>query len=173
LGQKAIAIVLVAVFAVVLGILFMTYSGLTAEQRDLDNRLKVAQTREPVLAAERADLQTALAQARSARDEAAGAFPSELHSIEYGEHLFDLMDIANQRLPSLPFPRPSSTSAGPVTYTTAAFALPVSGTPHDLYRFIDIITADDRFASTAFTSITLNVADGSATVNVVIYAYRR
>jgi len=151
----------------------MSYSSLTAEQRALENRLAVAQAREPRLVSEKADLQTELAQARSARDEAAGAFPRELHSIEYGEHLFDLMDIADQALPSLSFPRPSSTSAGPVTYTTASFTLPVSGTPDDLYRFIEIITADDRFASTAFTSVNLNVAGGSATVSVVIYAYRR
>jgi hypothetical protein len=48
----------------------------------------------------------------------------------------------------------------------------VSGTLENIFKFIDTLRTDERFASTQIKSINMNVG-GSANINVDIYGYQR
>jgi len=60
---------------------------------------------------------------------------------------------------------------GSVTYSVVSLSLPVSGTLENIFKFVDIIKTDPRFASTQVNSVNLNVGGGSATIAVDIYGY--
>ena len=171
LSRKFRVILGIVIFAVVLGILFNTYSGQVAERDELSDRLMVAEGRLPGLTAEKGDLQKQLTQARSLRGTSQAKYPESVESIEYGEYLFEIAEKCNVTLASLSFPRPSDTKQGAVTYSVVSLSLPISGSLANIFEFIQTIRTDARFASTRVKSVSLG--GGSATISVDIYGYKR
>ncbi len=175
LNKKALAVVIICALAAVLGYLFMTYSQLLADQTDLERRLTVAQNRIPALVSEKESLEGQRSSARSALSSAQDRYPREIHSIEYGEHIFEIVKKCNLTMTSLTFPRPAARQEGPVAFQVVSLSLPVSGKLSDIFEFIRVLRTDDRFGSTEVKGITLSI-DGetaSATISVDIYGHRR
>jgi hypothetical protein len=148
----------------------MIRSEQATELEDLNQRLETAQARLPVLTAQKNDLQDELASAQSSLDSSKTQYPQEIHSIEYGEHIFDIVEDSNLGLSSLSFPRPSGTTEGSVTYRVVSLTLPVSGTRDNIFDLMDTINTDPRFASTRVKSVVLS--GKGATINVDIYSYK-
>jgi type II secretory pathway pseudopilin PulG len=154
------AVIIVALLAVV----FTIYFQQVREQRELNEQLETATARSVVLTADKQDLEDELAQAQSLLDTSQAQYPQEVHSIEYGEHIFEIIDDCNLTLGSLNFPGPSSTQV--------SLSLPVSGSVDNIFELIHTINTDDRFASTSINSIKLN-AGGGATISITIYIHQR
>jgi len=165
-GLIAVGIILIAALVS----LYIVYSGQATERAGLTDRLETAQARLPLLTAQKNDLENDLAQAQWELDASAAQYPQEIHSIEYGEHIFEIVEECNLQLSALNFPRPASATQGSVTYRVVSLTLPVSGTLENIFKFIDIINTDPRFASTQVKSV--NLAGGGATIAVDIYSYR-
>jgi len=173
IGKKVWIILGIGVFVVVAAILANTYVGQLAERDDLTARLSVAQRRLADATAEKGELEEDLAAAESRLARSQGKYPESLHSIEYGEHVFDIVRQSRVSIPSLSFPTPSNATEGPVTYRVVGLSLSVSGGLSNVFDFIEVVRTDPRFATTRVNSINLNVRDGSAGISVTIYAYRR
>ena len=154
------AAIIIALLCVVLTIYFQQ----VRERQDLNERLDSATALSVKLTADKEDLEDELAQAQSSLNTSQAQYPQEVHSIEYGEHIFELIDDCNLTLNSLSFPGPSSTSV--------SLSLPVSGSVADIFEFIHTINTDDRFASTSVNSVSLNIG-GGATISITIYIHQR
>jgi hypothetical protein len=164
LSRKVALIVGIAVIVALLCVVFTIYFQQVRERQDLNERLESATVRSAQLTAEKGDLEDDLAQAESLLYTSQAEYPQEVHSIEYGEHIFELIDDCNLTLGSLSFPKPSSTKV--------SLSLPVSGSVADIFEFIHTINTDDRFASTSVNSVNLNVG-GGATISITIYIHQR
>jgi type II secretory pathway pseudopilin PulG len=173
LSRKVWIILGIGIIAVLLGIVFSVYSQQVREQQELNERLDTARVLSTRLEADEEDLENELAQAQSLLNRSQAEFPQAIESIEYGEYLFEIADRSDLTLASLSFPQPSAMTAGAVTYSVVPLSLPVSGALADIFKFIDIIKTDARFASTEVKSVNLNVIGGDATISVVIYGYKR
>jgi hypothetical protein len=171
--SKVGLIVAIVVIVVALVVLYTAlYLPQTAERDDLTQRLDTAQNRLPVLTAQKSDLEDELASAESSLDASEAKYPQEIHSIEYGEHIFEIVEECNLTLATLSFPRPAGVTQGSVTYRVVSLTLPVKGALENIFKFIDTINTDPRFASTRVKSVNLNVGGGSATIAVDIYGYK-
>lgn len=170
LNSKVGLIVIIVVIVAALAGLYTVYSRQAAERTQLNERLDSAQTFLPVLGAQKSDLEGQLASAQSSLDASRAQFPASVESIEYGEYIFELVETCNLQLASLSFPRPAARTVGSVTYYVVSLSLPVSGTLENIFKFIDLIKTDPRFASTQVKSV--NLAGGSATIAVDIYGYK-
>jgi hypothetical protein len=168
-GKVGLIVIIVVIVAALAG-LYVVYHRQAGERNDLNARLSEAQTLSPVLGAQRSDLQDQLASAQSSLDASQGQYPASVESIEYGEYIFELVETCNLQLASLTFPRPAARTVGSVTYSVVSLSLPVSGTLENIFKFIDLIRTDPRFASTQVNSV--NLAGGSATIAVDIYGYK-
>jgi hypothetical protein len=164
LSRKVALIVGIAVIVALLCVVFTIYFQQVRERQDLNERLESATVRSAQLTAEKGDLEDDLAQAESLLYTSQAEYPQEVHSIEYGEHIFELIDDCNLTLGALSFPKPSSTKV--------SLSLPVSGSVADIFEFIHTINTDDRFASTSVNSVNLNVG-GGATISITINIYQR
>jgi hypothetical protein len=131
-----------------------------------------AQVLQSQLSASKSDLESQLASAQSQLGTSQTKFPQAIESIEYGEYIFELAEECNLELASLSFPKPAARTVGSITYSVVSLSLPVSGTPEDIFEFIDLIKTDPRFASTEVKSVNLNVDGDSATISVDIYGYK-
>jgi type II secretory pathway pseudopilin PulG len=165
-GLIAIIVVIVAALAG----LYTVYSRQAAERTQLSERLDRAQTLQSQLTASKSDLEDQLASAQSSLNASEGQYPASVESIEYGEYIFELIERCNLQLASLSFPRPAARTVGSVTYSVVSLSLPVSGTLENIFKFIDLVKTDPRFASTRVNSV--NLAGGSATIAVDIYGYK-
>jgi len=165
LGKKVGLIIVAVVIVGLLCLVVTIYFRQVREQQDLNERLDSATARSAQLITQKADLEDELAQAESLLDTTQVEYPQEVHSIEYGEHIFEIIDECNLTLDSLSFPSPSATQV--------SLSLPVSGTVADIFEFINIINTDDRFASTQVNSVNLNVGGGGATISITIYIHQR
>jgi len=165
LSKKIGLIVGAGIIVALLCIVLTVYFQQAREQQELNERVDSATVLSTVLTAQKGDLEDELAQAESLLNTSQAEYPQEVHSIEYGEHIFEIIDDCNLTLGSLSFPRPSSTQV--------SLSLPVSGSVADILEFIDIINTDDRFASTSVNSVNLNVGGGGATISITIYIHQR
>ena len=164
LSKKVGLIIGAGIIVVLLCIVFTIYFQQVREQQELNERLDSATALSAGLTAQKGDLEDELAQAESLLNTSQAEYPQEIHSIEYGEHIFEIIDKCNLTLASLSFPRPSSTQV--------SLSLPVSGTVADIFEFIHTINTDDRFASTSVNSVNLNVG-GGATISITIFIHQR
>lgn len=155
------AVIIVALLVVVFNIYFQQ----VRERQELNEALDSATALSVTLKADKEDLEDELAQAQSLLNTSQAEYPQEVHSIEYGEHIFEIIEECNLTLGSLSFPKPSSTQV--------SLSLPVSGSVGDIFEFIHTINTDDRFASTRVNSVNLNVGGGSATISITIYIHQR
>ena len=165
-------IVIIVVIVAALAGLYTVYSRQAAERSQLNERLDTAQTLQAGLTASKTDLEGQLGQAQSSLNASQAQFPASVESIEYGENIFEIAERCNLQLGSLSFPRPTSRTVGSVTYSVVSLSLPVSGTLENIFKFIDMIRTDPRFASTQVNSVNLEVAGGSAAIAVDIYGYK-
>ena len=172
LSSKVWLIVIIVVLVAALAGLYTVYSRQAAERADLTERLESAQSLLPGLTVSKSDLEDQLASAQSSLSTSQTQYPQEIHSIEYGEHIFEIVEECNLQLTSLSFPRPAGVTQGSVTYRVVSLTLPVSGSLENIFKFIDIINTDPRFTSTRVKSVNLNVGGGSATIAVDIYGYK-
>ena len=164
ISKKVWLIVGAAIIVALLCVVFTIYFQQVREQQDLNERLDSAAARWVKLTADKEDLEDELAQAQSLLDTSQAEYPQEVHSIEYGEHIFEIVDKCNLTLATLNFPRPSSTAV--------SLSLPLGGTVADIFEFINIINTDDRFASTRLNSVNLK-GGGGATISITIYIHKR
>jgi len=171
IGRKALLVLgAVAIVAalVVVGMLYFRQAG---ERADLNDRLDRAQTLVPGLSKQKQDLEGQLASAQSSLETSKAQFPESVDSIEYGEYLYEIAADCNVYLDSLNFPRPAAATLGGVACSVVSLTLPVSGTLENIFKFIDTIRTDERFASTLIKSINMGFG-GSASINVDIYGYQ-
>jgi len=164
ISKKVGLIVAAVIIVALLVVVFTIYFQQVREQRELNERLDSATARSVQLTAQKGELEDKLAQAQSLLDTSQAEYPQEVHSIEYGEYIFEIIDDCNLTLASLSFPKPSSTQV--------SLSLPVSGSVADIFEFIHTINTDDRFSSTSVNSVNLN-AGGSATISITIYIHQR
>lgn len=167
----AIAVLLVAALAV----LFTLYSRQAAERNDLNERLDRAQVLLVGLGAQKTTLEDELAQARSLLDTSRANFPQIIESIEYGDDLFDIAADCNVQITSLSASLPEDEKVGAATYSVSSFVAIVSGTTENILAFILAITTGDDFQlpwSADVTSINMDAARSTATVNLDIYGYK-
>lgn len=172
INSKVGLIVIIVVIVAALAGLYTLYSRQAAERSQLNERLDTAQTLQAGLTASKTDLEGQLAQAQSSLNASQTQFPASVESIEYGEYIFEIAERCNLQLASLTFPRPTARTVGSVTYSVVSLSLPVSGTLENIFKFIDLIRTDPRFASTQVNSVNLNVGGRSATIAVDIYGYK-
>jgi hypothetical protein len=171
-SRVGLIIIIVVIVAALVGLYTGVYRPQAAEQEDLIARRDRAQVLQPQLSADKSDLEGELVSAQSSLDASQTQYPQEIHSIEFGEYIFEIIEECNLQLASLNFPKPTSLSQGSVTYSVVSLSLPVSGTVENIFKLIDIIKTDPRFASTRVSSVNLNVGGGSATIAVTIYGYK-
>ena len=164
-SSKKVGLIIGAVIIVaLLCVVFTIYFQQVRDRQDLNERLDSATALSVKLTADKEDLEDELAQAESLLDTSQAQYPQEVHSIEYGEHIFEIIDDCNLTLASLSFPGPSSTQV--------SLSLPVGGSVADIFEFIDTINTDDRFASTRVNSVDLK-GGGGATISITIYIHQR
>jgi hypothetical protein len=171
-SRAGLIVIIIVIVAALVGLYTAVYRPQAAEREDLIARQDRAQVLQPQLGASKSDLEGELASAQSSLHASEAKYPQEIHSIEYGEYIFELVEECNLQLASLSFPKPASVKQGSVTYSVVSLTLPVSGTLENIFKFIDLIKTDPRFASTRVKSVNLNVAGGSATIAVDIYGYK-
>ena len=172
LSSKVWLIVIIVVVVAAVAGLYTVYSRQAAERDDLTERRDRAQMLQSQLTDSKSDLENQLASAQSSLSTSQAEFPQEIHSIEYGEYIFEIVEDCNLQLSALSFPKPAGVKQGSVTYRVVSLTLPVSGALENIFKFIDTIKTDPRFASTRVKSVNLNVAGGSAMIAVDIYGYK-
>jgi type II secretory pathway pseudopilin PulG len=171
-SRVGLIVIIVVIVAALVALYTAVYRPQAAERDDLTARRDRAQVLQAQLSASKSDLEGELASAQSSLDNSQAQYPQEIHSIEYGEYIFEIIEECNLQLATLSFPKPSSVKQGSVTYSVVSLTLPVSGTVENIFKLIDIIKTDSRFASTQVNSVNLNVGGGSATIAVTIYGYK-
>ena len=171
-SRAGLIVIIIVIVAALVALYVALYLPEARERDDLIDRRDRAQVLQSQLSASKSDLEGELASAQSSLDSSKAQYPQEIHSIEYGEHIFEIIEESNLGLATLSFPKPGSSSQGSVNYRVVSLTLPVSGAVENIFKLIDIIKTDPRFASTRVNSVDLNVARGSATISVTIYGYR-
>ena len=170
-SRTGLIIIVIAVVAALVALYLAMYLPQTEERNDLINRRDRAEVLQSQLSDTKSDLENELASAQSSLDSTRTQYPEEIHSIEYGEHIFEIMEECDLQLGTLSFPKPSGSKQGPVTYSAVSLTLPVDGMVENIFKLIDIIKTDPRFVSTSVNSVNLNVGGRSATISVTIYGY--
>ena len=182
LNKKVWLIVVIVIFAVVLGILFSIYAGQARELGQLEKALNATEKLESGLEAQitgSAGLKNQLEQAEKELKEKKKQFPESVESIEYDDDLFEIADDCNVGLTKLTASKPTNKTVGTVTYSVSSFVVVVQGSIDNILEFIYAIRTGEGFDlpdfpwSAEVTSVKINVSGGSATVNLVIYGYKR
>jgi hypothetical protein len=172
IGRKALLVlgaVLIVAAIVVVGVFYSRQAGQRGQWND---RLDRAQTLLPGLTSTKNNLEDQLISAQSSLEETRVKFPESVESIEYGEYLFEIADDCNVNLNTLSFPKPAATALEGVPCSVVSLTLPVSGTLENIFKFIDAIRTDDRFASTRVKTINMNIGGSVATITMDIYGYK-
>jgi len=176
LSKQVWLVVGIAVLAVVLGFLFMTYSQTAEDHRQLKDRLTVAQTRLPGLTAQKADLQNQDSRARSSLETSQAKFPESVASIEYGDDLFDTADESKVRIIKLTASSPVDRQVGAITYSVSSFVVVVKGDVKDMLDFVHALRTTEDFQlpwSAHVKEVELNYKSGVALIGLDIYGYKR
>ena len=173
-SKKVWIIVGIAIFAIVLGILYSIYFREAGEREQWSDRLQQAEAILPGLTAARDELEDRLAQATSLLNTNQAEFPESVESIEYGEDLFEIADDCNLDLVELYPTMPTSTKVGTVTYSVSSFVVVVSGDTDDILDFIYAIRTGDDFQLPWSADLTVvSISGTKATINLNIYGYKR
>jgi hypothetical protein len=152
ISKTALIVLGVGVFILVFALIFVMYSGQTGEREQLNASLTKAQGVLPELLAEKADLESQLAQWQSELDKAMmalsksqGRFPKSVESIEYDEVLFKLAEQSGLRIVEITASEPSgeSVKGTDITYDVSTFEVLVEsvesppGTAGEFEVYID------------------------------------
>lgn len=176
LSKKVLLIVVIVIFAVALGILFSIYDGQAKEREELNDRMSQAQILLPGLTDNREEKEDDLTQAEWLLEASQAQFPESVESIEYDDDLFEIADDCNVGLTKVTASKPTNKTVGTVTYSVSTFTVVVKGSIDNILEFIYAIRTGDDFQlpwSAEVTGVNMNVASGSATVNLIIYGYKR
>lgn len=194
LNSKTLLIVVSCILVIALVVVGILYFQQAGERRELNERLDEAQTRSDILKHEKeggGGLDDQLAYAQSKLDGYQSQFPQAVESIEYGEDFFKIAYGQNLytmaagcgvELTSLTATKPSGKTIGAVTYSISSFNLAVQGGKNNILKFIDAIgTGIDYKLSWKFqepwsvrvNSVIMNVAGGTAAINLDVYGYKR
>jgi Ca2+/Na+ antiporter len=175
-SKKVWLIVGIAIFVIVLVVLFLMYSRQAGEREQLENDLVVAQALLPQLTAQKEDLEDQLAQAKSLLDRSRAEFPESVECIEYGEDLFEIADDCDVEITKLTASKPTNKKVGAVTYSVSSFTITVTGDTDDILDFVDALRVGEDFQlpwSADLTAVKINYGgEGTATINLNIYAYK-
>jgi Tfp pilus assembly protein PilO len=179
-SKKVWLIVGIAIFVIVLAVLFSFYSRQAGEREQLEKRLEDSQFLLPQLTAQKEDMEDQLAQAQSLLDRSRAEFPESVECIEYGEDLFEIADDCNLQLTALRLSEPTNKNVGAATYSVSSFALSVTGGVSDILDFVDALRAGVDFQlpwGAEVTSVSISYGGeegtaGTATINLDIYAYK-
>ena len=176
LSKKVWLIVVIVIFAIVLGVLFSIYAGQAAERGELQNRLDDDEDDKQALNITLDDLKDDLASAESELKKYRAEFPESVESIEYGEDLFEIADDCNVDLTSLSPSAPTSKKVGAVTYSVSSFALVVKGNIDDILDFIYAIRTGEGFDLPDFPWSAdlkgVNIDGSQASMTLDIYSYK-
>ena len=169
LGKTAWLILGIGIFVIALGSLFVGYSRLSDEQKQVDDSLSSAQELLPQLVAEREDsasqlaqLENQLAQAALSLSDSKAKFPQAVESIEYGEELFMIAHDCDLEIWNLTALEPTDLEVENVSYTITLFKVEVRATAPPPYTkaYIDNTIAHMlTFINTIATEEYFNVAD--------------
>jgi hypothetical protein len=147
-SKKVWIIIVIGIFAIVLGSLYTLYFREFGEREQLSDRLAAAEAILPGLTADKEELEDRLAQAQSSLEANKAQFPEVVESIEYGEDFFKIAYGENLHsmaagcgveLTKLTATSPTSTTAGGVTYSVSPFVVVVDGGIDNILDFIDAI----------------------------------
>jgi hypothetical protein len=173
-SKKVWIIVGIGIFAIVLGSLYTFYFREVGEREQLRDRLAAAEALLPGLAAARGELEDQLAQATSLLNKNQAEFPESVESIEYDDDLFAIADHCSVDITRLTASMPTSKIVGTVTYSISSFVVVVSGDIDGILDFIYAIRTGDDFQLPWSAEVTVvNIASGTATINLDIYGYQR
>ena len=183
----------IGIFAIVIGVVGWFYLQNAQEQRELDNRLSLAQTTLPTIISQKNDLESQLSQAESKLQAARSSFPDFVDSIRFDEKLFEIAYACDLKITSITSSEPTEDKTEGVTYSVAPFVVNVKGEVADILDFINTIaTTDEYFTNATVELVNIvvpepltekekrqltkesidNAEKPSATINLVIYGYR-
>ncbi len=189
LGRTARLVLGVGAFVIVLGTLFVMYSGQSAEQSELERNLAVAQTQlvklisgKTAFESQLAEQEGKLAEAQAAISAARGNFPGSEASIEYDEMLSELADFNNLKVMSMTAKEPRDKKIGDVTFVVGAFDVEVRGEVNSILGMVSDIATDERFASATVEVVEIDIPEGevgigeepeepTGTIELVGYSY--
>jgi hypothetical protein len=142
----------------------------------LNDRMSHAQTLLSGLTDNRQAKEAQLTQAKSLLEASQAQFPESVESIEYDDDLFEIADDCNVGITKLTASKPTDKAEGTLTYSVSSFVVVVRGSIDNILEFIYALRTGDDFQlpwSAQVTGIQMNVDGGSATINLVIYGYKR
>jgi len=189
INKKVWLIIGVVIFVAALVFLVRTYNQQVQEQEQVRTNLATQQALLRTLTAAENSTQDKLNQAQSLLDASRVKFPQSVESIEYGEdffktaygeNLYAMAGGCGVNLTGLTINPPAGKGVGAVTYSVSSCEVDISGVIDDIYKFIDAVgTGIDYKLPWSFqlpwsvdvTSITIDVAGGTATIKLDIYAY--
>ena len=175
ISKKALLIIGIFVFAIVLGFLISTYVQQAEDRAKVEAELAAQQAIATNLAADREDWEDKLAQAQSLLATSKAKFPNSVDSIEYDDDLFEIADDCNLDLTSLSMSKPTSKNIGAVTYSVAPCLVQVKGNVDDILDFLYAIRTGDDFNlpwSAYVKEVRINFGVQTlATISLDIYAY--
>jgi len=175
ISKKALLIIGIIVFAIVLGFLIKTYAQQVEDRKKLEAELAAQQAIVTNLAADREDWEDKLAQAQSLLTTSKAKFPRSVDSIEYDDDLFEIADDCNLDITSLSMSKPTSKKIGSVTYSVAPCLVQIKGNVDDILDFLYAIRTGDDFNlpwSADVKEVKINFGVQTlATISLDIYAY--
>jgi len=176
LSKKVWLVAGIAVLAVVVGFLFMTYSQTAAEHRQLEDRLTEAQDDVLGLGDEKDALEIDRDSATVDLKSAWARFPESVASIEYGDDLFDTADGSKVRIIKLTALSPVDRQVGAITYSVSSFVVVVKGDVKNMLDFVHALRTTGDFQlpwSAHVKKVELNYRSGQALIGLDIYGYKR
>ena len=175
ISKKALLIIGIIVFAIVLGFLIKTYAQQVEDRKKLEAELAAQQAIVTNLAADREDWEDKLAQAQSLLTTSKAKFPRSVDSIEYDDDLFEIADDCNLDITSLSMSKPTSKKIGSATYSISSCQLQVKGDVDSILDFLYAIRTGDDFNlpwSADVKEVKINFGVQTlATISLDIYAY--
>jgi type II secretory pathway pseudopilin PulG len=175
ISKKALLVIGIIVFAIVLGILINTYAQQVKEREELETSLVAQQALATKLTADREDWEDKLAQAQSLINTSRAKFPKSVDSIEYDDDLFEIADDCNLELTTVSMSKPTSNKIGSVTYSVSSCSLQVKGNVDDILNFLYALRTGDDFNlpwSAAVNSVKIDFGvQALANISLSIYAY--
>jgi uncharacterized phage infection (PIP) family protein YhgE len=176
-GKTAWITLIAGVLIIAVVAVYMLYLQEKREQTQLSDTLTATQNTVPVLASERANLESVLADLQDRLDQATARlqaakanFPDGTESIEVDELLFKLADDWGLAVTSLSASEPQSEDVQiedldeeieieKITYTTTYFNVDVKGEVADILNFINAVVNHNDFITAGIELVNLQIPE--------------
>ena len=177
LSRTAWLILIIGVFVIASGSLYWLYLQEGPKQEELNEQLSAVQAKLPKLAAERATLESTvaeledrLAQATSQLEASKVPYPASVQSIEVDEVLFGIAGDWNLEVTTLTATEPSDQQVEvemeaedidveDVTYQLTNFAVEVKGQVVDILGFVDAVVSHRDFTTATVELVGITVPE--------------